>query len=471
MGRREVKAVLEETRTRRTLQEVWDEAMVRLRQRISGPTFDTWADDIKPLAFEQGRFRLGVPHEFVKDLLEERYSTLFRSVISDIVEENVDVEFRVVKGEVVPESEMGWGTSPGAEPQRASAKDRDLFAPTPLNPKYTFENFVVGPSNQLAHAAAVAVSRAPAKRYNPLFIYGGVGLGKTHLMQAIGHRVLENNPSAKVFYVSGETFLYHVVSAIREDRTAEFRRRYRSVDLWLVDDIQFIASRESTRTEADFFHTFNALYDTNKQIVISSDRPPKDLQLMDDRLRSRFEWGLIVDIKPPDRETRIAILQKKAQSEGVYVPDDVILYIANMIQSNIRILEGALIRVIAHASLTGSEITLALAKESLRDYSTGERPMDITVEMVQNAVAAYFDVDLPDLIGKGRSKEVVLARHVAMYLCRELTGSSYPEIGSKFGGRDHSTVISACEKIADMIKQNDPVVRVINEITERLELS
>lgn len=450
--------------------EVWQEAMASIREEISGPTFDMWAEEIKPLAFKDGILQVSVPHDFVKEMLEERFNELIHAAVADVAGRPVLVEFNVAPEETSPPPLSPPGYQP-LDPLLDSNVPTDLdFASTPLNAKYTFENFVVGNSNHFAHAAAQAVSRAPAKAYNPLFIYGGVGLGKTHLMQAIGHRVKELNSSAEILYVSGETFLYHVVTAIREDRTAAFRRRYRNVDLWLVDDIQFIASRESSRTEADFFHTFNALYETNKQIVISSDRPPKDLQLMDDRLRSRFEWGLITDIKPPDRETRIAILQKKAESEDMPIPDEVILYIAHMVQSNIRILEGALIKVIAYASLNNRQVTLALAKESLRDYSTGERLVDITIEDIQRATARYYDVELVDLVGKGRSKEVVVARQVAMYLCRELTANSFPDIGQRFGGKDHSTVMHACDKIGDLIKQGDgEVIGAVNSIREQLE--
>jgi chromosomal replication initiator protein len=432
-----------------------------------------WAEEIKPITYKDGILKVSVPHDFVKDMLEDRFTELIHAAVADVAGKPVVIEFEVVEEALTPPPLSPPGLQPldpFLDPNVPTDAD---FASIPLNPKYTFENFVVGNSNNFAHAAAQAVSRAPAmksKEYNPLFLHGGVGLGKTHLMQAIGHRVQELNIAAEILYVSGETFLYHVVTAIREDRTAAFRRRYRNVDLWLVDDIQFIASRESSRTEADFFHTFNALYETNKQIVISSDRPPKDLQLMDDRLRSRFEWGLIVDIKPPDRETRIAILQKKAESENMPIPDEVIFYIAHMIQSNIRILEGALIKVIAYASLTGRQVTLALAKESLRDYSTGERLVDITIEDIQRAAARYYDVELADLIGKGRSKEVVVARQVAMYLCRELTANSFPDIGQRFGGKDHSTVMHACDKIGDMVKQGDPeALGAINDIREKLE--
>jgi chromosomal replication initiator protein len=301
-----------------------------------------------------------------------------------------------------------------------------------LDPRSTFENFIVGKPNELAYAAARQVAEASSVRFNPLFLYGGVGLGKTHLMQAIGHHVLRALPALKVCYISGDTFTYDVVSSIREDRFSQFRRRYREVDLWLVDDIQFIASRE--RTEAEFFQAFNALYETERQIVITSDRPPKDLQIMDARLRSRFEWGLIADIKPPDLETRIAILQRKAQREGVEVPEEVICYIAQIVQSNIRILEGALIKLVATASLAAEPISLPMAMEHLRDHSVGQASQPINIALVQEVVAEHFHLSLADLCAHRRTRQIVFHRQLAMYLAREVVKASVAEIARQFGG-------------------------------------
>jgi chromosomal replication initiator protein len=309
---------------------------------------------------------------------------------------------------------------------------------------------------------ALAVANAPARMYNPLFVYGGVGLGKTHLMQAIGHQVMRQNKAAEVIYVSGETFLFHVVTSIREDRMAEFRRRYRNVDIWLVDDIQYIA--EAERTEVEFFHIFNSLYDTNKQIVICSDRPPKELQLIEGRLRSRFEWGMITHIEPPDLEHRIAILQKKARDEGIDVANDVLQFIADKIKTNIRTLEGALTRLLAHASLNNSRVTLEMAVESLKHYSTGEEEaVQVTLDIILQAVSDYYQISLEELTGKKRHKEVVLPRQVGMFLAKEMTSNSFPEIGSAFG-RDHSTVIHSYDKIKSEVRESRELRTAVNEI-------
>ena len=325
---------------------------------------------------------------------------------------------------------------------------------------------MVGRSNQFAQAAAMAVAKRLGDCYNPLFIYGGSGLGKTHLMQAIGHEVLRLHPNLNVAYISGDTFTYHVVSSIREDRFGAFRRRYHGVDVWLVDDIQFIAARE--RTQAEFFQAFNALYETNKQIVITSDQPPKQLQVMDDRLRTRFECGLIADIKPPDLETRLAILAKKAEREGASVPGDVIQYIASIVKSNVRVLEGALIRVIAAASLTGEPITLAMAMEQLKDHSIGEMARPATVAMVQEVVAGYFHLSLAELTASKRTRDVVLARQIAMYVARELLRCSFPEIARQFGGKDHTTVMHACRKVAASMERDPSLKALVADLISKL---
>ncbi len=336
-----------------------------------------------------------------------------------------------------------------------------------LNPKYTFESFVVGDSNRFAHAASLAVAEAPARAYNPLFIYGGVGLGKTHLMQAIGHFVMENNPYYKVVYVSSEKFTNELINAIQKNKTAGFRGKYRTVDLLLVDDIQFLAGKESTQEE--FFHTFNALHEASKQIVISSDRPPKEIPTLEDRLRSRFEWGLITDIQAPDLETRIAILQKKATAEGWKLPNDVFVYIANLINSNIRELEGALIRVIAYSSLTKREITIELAEEVLRDIISTQQATRITIPLIQQAVAEYYDLTVEDLKSKRRTQNITLPRQIAMYLSRELTDSSLPKIGEEFGGRDHTTVMHGCDRVKEFMGVDPSVNQAIKDLTQELK--
>ena len=335
-----------------------------------------------------------------------------------------------------------------------------------LNPKYTFNSFVIGNSNRFAHAASLAVAEAPAKAYNPLFIYGGVGLGKTHLMHAIGHYILESNPNAKVVYVSSEKFTNELINAIKDDKNEEFRSKYRNVDVLLIDDIQFIAGKE--RTQEEFFHTFNALHDANKQIILSSDRPPKEIPTLEDRLRSRFEWGLIADIQVPDFETRMAILKKKADVENLNVANDVMGYIASKIKSNIRELEGALIRIIAYSSLTNREVSVDLATEALKDIISKKQGKHVTIDAIQDIVASYYNLRIEDLKSQRRTRSVAYPRQIAMYLSRKLTDMSLPKIGEEFGGRDHTTVIHAYEKISENLKTDDTLQHTVNNITKKL---
>lgn len=433
-----------------------------LQMEMSRPTFENWLKNIRPLSLERDVFTIGVPNEFVRDWLEKRYAGLIRETVKRIVDRDISVRFVVVTSEAPPQRPE----HPKRPSRGASSSPLEEFDSLPLNPKYTFENFIVGSCNRFAHAAALAVAKGDTK-YNPLFIYGGVGLGKTHLMQAIGHHIRRNRPDFKVVYVSGETFVQHVVTAIREDKTTSLRRKYRNVDIWLVDDIQFIAGKE--RTEVEFFYTFNALKETGRQIVMSSDRPPKDLRLVDDRLRSRFEAGLVADLKSPDLETRIAILQKKAEMEGESVSDEVIAYIAERVKTNIRVLEGALTRVLAYSSLTGMPVTLELAKECLKDYSLGDEERKISVEDIQRVICEHFGITIEELVGKRRSKEVVIPRQVGMYLARELTDASLPEIGQRFGGRDHATVLHACAKIKEQLDRDKELATVVNDLKARLE--
>ncbi|MEW6398677.1 MAG: chromosomal replication initiator protein DnaA, partial [Bacillota bacterium] len=335
-----------------------------------------------------------------------------------------------------------------------------------LNPKYTFDTFVVGNCNRFAHAACQAVAESPGRVYNPLFLYGGVGLGKTHLMHAIGHLVTAGFPRLRILYISAEAFGNHLIDAIRDATTAQFRSRYRAVDVLLIDDIQFIAGKE--RTQEEFFHTFNTLYEASKQIVVSSDRPPRDIPTLEERLRSRFEWGLTSDIQPPDLETRVAILRKKAQIEGFSVPNDVMLYIATQIESNIRQLEGALIRTVAFASLNRLPITISMAETVLRDLSPNERSQKITPATIQQAVCDYYGIRPADLTAKKRTQAVAFPRQVAMYLCRELTDLSLPRIGEEFGGRDHTTVLHACDKISRQMQEDRDLAASVAALTERL---
>lgn len=445
------------------LSDLWTKTLDRMKKELMKPSFETWLRNTKPLALYDNTMVIGVQNEFFRDWVEQRYSSLIKRSLGEVMER--DVELRFV---IPPSMEV-------SEPSDTdfSGVDLDLYAANgdslgrPLNPRYTFETFVVGNSNRFAHAAALAVAEAPAKAYNPLFIYGGVGLGKTHLMQAVGHFVLLHSPGTRVVYLSTETFTNELINAIRDHKTAEFRNRYRNSDVLLVDDVQFLAGKETTQEE--FFHTFDALHAAAKQIVISSDRPPKEIATLEDRLRSRFEWGLISDIQPPDLETRIAILKKKANIEKLNIPEDVIQYIATQFESNIRELEGALIRVVAYSALSNSKITLDLAANALRDMLPANRPTKITAELIQTVVADYYGIAVDDLSTKRRNRSVAFPRQVAMYLCRELTDLSLPKIGESFGGRDHTTVIHACEKISSAI-QDDSVLRsVIQTLTNRIK--
>lgn len=439
---------------------LWIRAKRQIEARMTLAAKDAWLPALRPVGFDDDSFLVTVPNEFARQWLEQRCGDAVSRTLSDAVRRRVRVQFVVDRSPSAEHPAI-------PEPQPRRRQPRDDFASLPLNDKYTFETFVVGSGNRLAHAAAMNVAKSPAGSYNPLFIYGGVGLGKTHLMQAIGHYAVARDPNARVVYISGETFLNHVVTAIREDLTRVFRKRYRNIDYWLVDDIQFIASREATRTEAEFFHTFNTLYETGKQIVITSDRRPRELQIMDQRLRTRFEMGLLCDIKMPDEETRCAILQKNAQIEGLEVPDEVIRYIAQVIDSNVRTLEGALKRVLATASLTDRPITLDLASECLLDFTSGRVGNRITPELIQQLVAEQFGLQPDELRGPRRNKTVVFPRQIAMYLMRELTPASLTEIGMAFGGRDHTTVLHSLSKIDQLLDSDPQVAALCAELTEK----
>ena len=442
--------------------DLWQHVLTALESKFSRSSYEGWIKQVKPLSLEEDTLIIGVASEFTRDWLEKRAGKLIRSTASKVLDRQIQVQFRIAQMGLPLEAKEG-----PAPVRSRPRKPADDLSTTPLHPRYTFDNFVVGKGNQFAQAAAQAVAKAPGVTYNPLFLHGGVGLGKTHLMQAIGHHVQQVKPGQRVAYVSGDTFTYHVVTSIREDRFAAFRRRYREVDLWLVDDIQFIASRE--RTEAEFFHTFNALYETDKQIVITSDRPPKDLQVMDPRLRSRFEAGLTADIKPPDLETRIAILQRKAQMEKASVPDEVVQYIASVVTSNIRVLEGALIKVLAAASFSDTEVSLPLAIQHLKDYATTDAINPMSIEVVQKVVAEHFKLTPAELNGTTRRQEIVFPRQLAMYLARILLSASYPEIARRFGGKDHSTVIHACRKLKDQVEADPSTRSLVEQLSSRLQ--
>lgn len=433
------------------LDTVWEKTLESIANLLSKPSFETWFKPTKPVSLDGNVLTVEVPNDFAREWLESRYSSLLASTIRDLIEEEIELRF------VTPERNESIKVATAA-PQSVQ--------PSSLNPKYTFESFVVGESNRFAHAASLAVAEAPGKAYNPLFIYGGVGLGKTHLMQAVGHFVLKSHPDYRVVYVSSEKFTNELINAIRFNRTPQFRDTYRNVDVLLVDDIQFFAGKESTQEE--FFHTFNTLYESSRQIVISSDRPPKEIPTLEDRLRSRFEWGLITDIQAPDLETRIAILRKKASTEGWHLPNDVIVNIADQINSNIRELEGALIRIIAFASFHNKQITLEMANEVLKDVISSSKTQRVTIPLIQQAVAEFFNIEIEDLKAQRRTKNVTFPRQIAMYIIRELTDYSLPKIGEEFGGRDHTTVIHAYEKIQNSIKEDPEVDRIIKTLIHKL---
>ncbi|NLI14543.1 chromosomal replication initiator protein DnaA [Pelotomaculum propionicicum] len=437
---------------------LWEQSLKILEKKLNKNSFDTWLKPLKPLGYHDGTIIIEVPNNFSRGWLSDRYAPLLKNVMQDIINQDIGVQFLL--SSEIPNMETNL---PQKNVEKTSSdKNQEEFSSIPLNPKYTFDTFVVGNSNRFTHAACLAVAESPAKAYNPLFIYGGVGLGKTHLMHAIGQHILKTISKMKVFYVTSEKFTNELINAIRDDKTVDFRNKYRGMDILLVDDIQFLAGKE--RTQEEFFHTFNTLYEANKQIIISSDRPPKEIPTLEDRLRSRFEWGLITDIQPPDLETRIAILRKKAQQDNLSVPDDTLVYIANKIQSNIRILEGALNRVIARGYLNGEEINPEMAAEVLKDIIPTNKPRPVTVELIQEIVADFYNIRLEDFKAKKRNRAISFPRQIAMYLSRELTDQSLPQIGKAFGGRDHTTVIHAHDKINNELNENSILQETIKDL-------
>lgn len=437
--------------------EIWSKALEIIREEVSEVSFNTWFDPLEPGKIINNQFYLIVQTDFFKDILMNRYASLIQNAVKQVT----TVEYKIVF--IIP----GEGGMIEEEvKEKPQSQETENFNTSNLNPKYVFEEFVIGNSNRFAHAASLAVAESPAKAYNPLFIYGGVGLGKTHLMHAIGHYILDQNKSAKVVYVSSEKFTNELINSIKDDKNVEFRNRYRNVDVLLVDDIQFIAGKE--RTQEEFFHTFNALHEANKQIIISSDRPPKEIPTLEERLRSRFEWGLTTDIQAPDFETRIAILRKKAESENFQVNNEVFDFIARKIKSNIRELEGALTRVTAYSSLTNREVSVELAQEALKDIISTNKPRQINIDMIKDVVAQHFSIQIADFDSKRRTRSITYPRQVAMYLCRELTDLSLPKIGEGFGGRDHTTVIHAYDKISNDINDNIDLKNVIIQLKKTL---
>lgn len=450
---------------------IWLRARELIKKELNNEqVFNIWFEPIKFLSSTEDSLTLEVQNKFFKDMLLDRYVRLINSSIEKSCGKEMALEFSLKEDHAEQPAKRTQPAdaqkSQGAKAFWPFARDKqDTGKEVGLNSKYTFESFVVGPSNRFAHAASTAVCDSPAKAYNPLFIYGGVGLGKTHLMHAIGHRALQKYPKTKILYISSEEFTNQLIGAIQNRSTVKFREKYRNVDILLIDDIHFIAGKESTQEE--FFHTFNTLYDAHKQIVVSSDRPPKEIQALEERLVSRFEWGLVTDIQPPDFETRMAILKKKSEQETIALPDDVYYFLAEKVKSNIRELEGALIRVVAYAKLIGREISVDMVKDVLKDMiREGEKK--ITIDLIQKKVCEYFDIKLSDMKVKKRSRGIAYPRQIAMYLARQLTDYSLPEIGEYFGGRDHTTVMHAYDKIKNDLKEKKGLAELIDRITDSI---
>lgn len=450
---------------------VWAKALDIIRKELDNEqTLNIWFSPIKCSSCTSEKLVLEVPNKFFQDWLLNRYMDVLNSGVRKACGAEVKIEFVLAaaepagaeietakKEETKKEAKGFWPFS-----KQAPAHARELG----LDPKYTFDSFVIGSSNRFAHAAAMAVSDSPAKAYNPLFIYGGTGLGKTHLMHAIGDRVLAKAPKTKVLYISSEDFTNQMISAIQNRSMVKFREKYRSVDILLIDDVHFIAGKDSTQEE--FFHTFNTLYDAHKQIVVTSDRPPKEINRLEERLVSRFLYGLVTDVQPPDFETRIAILKRKSEIAALTLPEDVFYFLAEKVKTNIRELEGALIRVVAYSKLIGKDASVDLAKEVLKDMII-EGEKKITIDLIQKKVSEYFDIKLSDMRAKKRSKAIAYPRQVAMYLARQLTDYSLPEIGDQFGGRDHTTVIHACTKVEGDLKSKDGFKVLVGRLIESIK--
>lgn len=476
------------------MENIWEKSLSILQSEVNEQVFSAWFLPIQEISSSGGKLTLGVPNKFFSDWIKEKYISLIKTAVNQASDQELSIVFKIVDAAVMPApsteveavdtanedyhklleateaSSQGASTQAGKE--ASSGWLRSVFGGTRqtpdsaykkigLNPKYTFNDFVVGSSNRFAHAAALAVCERLSKAYNPLFLYGGVGLGKTHLMHAMGHLILEKHPKARVLYISSEEFCNQLIASIRQKTTDKFRIMYRNVDVLLLDDIQFIAGKNSTQEE--FFNTFNALHDSHKQIVLCSDRSPKEITALEERLVSRFSWGLIADLQLPDFETRIAIMEKKGEHESVKVSKEVLYFLAETVKTNIREMEGALIRVVAYADLTGKEMTVDLAREVLRGMIS-EEPKQVTIPMIQKTVADFFGISEEDMKTKKKTRAIAYPRQMAMYLARSLTDHSLPSIGGFFGGRDHTTVIHACDKIGREIKEKDNTRVIIDKL-------
>jgi len=442
------------------IEELWNKILEIIKEDLSPQAYNSWFSQTKAVKFGENKLIISAPGDFCKDWLEKHYTVFIKDILKRTLgsDDNLKIEFRTA------EQKFSTPAHPTPNLKNKTKKPEPFLKNNKLTltPKYTFDNFVVGNGNRFAHAACLAVAQSPSKSYNPLFVYGGVGLGKTHLMQAIGRHIAQQKVKTKVLYISSEKFTNEMIDSIRDDRTVAFRDKYRSVDVLLIDDIQFLAGKE--RTQEEFFHTFNTLYDSNKQIVITSDSPPKDIPTLENRLISRFEWGLITDIQPPDLETRIAILRKKAQSENLNVPSEVINFIAEKIPSNIRQLEGALTKLVAFSTFTKKELSVSLAQNILKDIIPLENKK-VSISQIQKTVSDYYNIKVNFMLSKKRTKDVVLARQVAIYLSRELTDLSLISIGGSFGRRDHTTIIHSYNKIKDKIKKEKSFKIIIDNLT------
>jgi chromosomal replication initiator protein len=442
---------------------LWEEISGRLKEALSDGTYTKWFGDVHDLAVDGDALILTVPSEFARDWIEGHFLGLIGAAVRDIVGFERPIELRVADAAAAAEVRVG---SEGIVPMVQRVRGRPESGG--FSEKYTFDSFVIGSSNRFAHAAALAVAEAPAQAYNPLFIYGNTGLGKTHLLQAVAQYVAEHSSSLSVRYVTSEAFVNDFINSLRDKRIEGFKQRYRAYDVLLIDDVQFFEGKE--RFQEEFFHTFNSLYEAGSQIVLSSDRPPRDIATLEERLRSRFEWGLITDIQPPDLETRIAILRKKVKVDGIHVHDEQVLtFTAGRVSTNIRELEGALTRVVAFSSLTGRPMTVELAQDVLRDVFPQGEAAEVSIKRIQDLVAERFELSLDELCGEKRSQNIVYPRQVAMYLSRELTDSSLPKIGKEFGGRDHTTVIHATSKIQRLIREDRSVYNLVQELTARVK--
>lgn len=441
------------------IEELWNKILETIKEELSPQAYNSWFSQTKVVKFGENELIISAPGDFCKDWLEKHYTGFIKNILKRTLnsDDNLKIEFRAVDQKFSAPARSTLNHKKKTKKAEPFLKDDKLV----LTPKYTFDSFVVGNGNRFAHAACLAVAQSPSKSYNPLFVYGGVGLGKTHLMQAIGRYITRQNSKIKVLYISSEKFTNEMINSIRDDRTVAFRDKYRSVDVLLIDDIQFLAGKE--RTQEEFFHTFNTLYDSNKQIVITSDRPPKDIPTLENRLISRFEWGLITDIQPPDLETRIAILRKKAQAENLSVPTEVIDFIAEKIPSNIRQLEGALTKLVAFSFFTKKELSVSLAQDILKDIIPLENKK-ISIGQIQKAVSDYYTIKVNSLLSKKRTKDIVLARQVAIYLSRELTDLSLTSIGEAFGRRDHTTIIHSYTKIKNKIEKDKSFKGIIKNL-------